>query len=190
MDTLTFYLACWGAVVATATLAWDVTKWLREGPALVFEVCPFFITEDDDDDRSEVWAPKLDVTITNRGDRSCSLSGVALDFYAKRWHKWMGYSPAYSYIDGMLGTKEGGPVVLDVGRELHFAAGTWAIRKWGAPAALYVSLMHSHGRPLTRFVGLMMKDPFDHDLEVALVDAAEREYLERERGRRATHSSS
>ena len=65
-------------MVATVVLAWDVYKWLTQGPKLTMQVSGNMIVIGDPVREGKKW---VSVTISNIGDRPTTLKGIGLKYY-------------------------------------------------------------------------------------------------------------
>lgn len=93
----TFWIAIYGAVLATAALGVDVVKWLRSGARIRIsgQVNTYYSDSEPlevEDDSHEGFGPVrlkpwIQVEITNVGDRSTTILDVGA-FYEKPVHRW------------------------------------------------------------------------------------------------------
>lgn len=83
--TLTDLLAVWGAFIATLVLIWDIFKWKRSGPQIVFEALPNMMV---------LGVPTLSkdktyiiAKATNKGDRTTTITNLGVRYYSNRFCK-------------------------------------------------------------------------------------------------------
>jgi hypothetical protein len=80
--TSTEIAAWWGAIVASFVLAWDIYKWLRDGPRLKMRISPNMEIWGDPLREGKTW---VSITVTNIGNRPTTIKGVGMEFY-KNWY--------------------------------------------------------------------------------------------------------
>src|SRR5947209_8348725 len=97
---LTIMMAVYGAVVATAVLAWDVYKWKTSGrPKLSAAATGNFVILDEVKRVGKERATNhVSVKVSNVGDKDTTLHIVALQYYAKRPRWWRKQKPDYYLI--------------------------------------------------------------------------------------------
>ena len=76
--SLTDMAAWWGAVIATAIFIWDIIKWIKSGPKIVFTVWPNQIVMGDPVREGKTY---INANVINRGTQPSTLRNLGLFFY-------------------------------------------------------------------------------------------------------------
>lgn len=119
--------AWWGAVIATAVLAWDIFKWLRSGVRLKIRAIPNMQVAGDASGKNLVF-----VEAVNRGDKSTTITHCAIYEFASTFNRLRGKRKAQGlvpYPDGPALPYELAPgqrwsaTVAQAGLLAHFSGG-------------------------------------------------------------------
>lgn len=88
MDTVTIFIAWWGAILATAVFVWDVYKWRKSGrPRLVITANGNLI-EASRGLNPPIKTTYISVKVTNVGDKATTLQLITFRFYKTSPRKW------------------------------------------------------------------------------------------------------
>ena len=82
--SLTDVAAWWGAVVATAIFIWDVIKWIKSGPRIVFTASANMLIIGDPIREGKTY---VSVKATNIGTQATTLSNLGMLFYKSKWNR-------------------------------------------------------------------------------------------------------
>ena len=79
-------VAIYAAIVATAILIWDITKWLRSGPRIKLHALPNMKTINDPDPRREGKTYVI-VNVTNCGSSPTTITHLTLAHFKSQWDR-------------------------------------------------------------------------------------------------------
>src|SRR4051812_48329334 len=84
MNSVTTFIAWWGAIISTAVLAWDVYKWRKTGhPKLVVRA-----NGNLQDAHSNNPQKYIAIKVTNVGDKPTTLALITFRYYKSKPRKW------------------------------------------------------------------------------------------------------
>jgi hypothetical protein len=143
----TAVVAWWGAVLSTIVFIWDIYKYRKAGPRLRFEVHAGMILVPSPDKREFISS-----TVTNYGDRSTTLTNIAIFYFENRWSiAHFRNRPTRAAVAYDLNTHQQFPWELKAGNVwMGRTEQTPELMKWGEAGVLYFDLYHSHSKKRIR----------------------------------------
>lgn len=84
MNDFTTLLAWWGAIIATAVLAWDIYKWRKTGRPKLFVRANGNLQDADSQDPRKYFA----ITVTNIGDKPTTIVLITFRYLRSKFRRW------------------------------------------------------------------------------------------------------
>lgn len=148
LDAWSFWIAIYGAVVATLVLVWDVAKWTRQGPRIRWSVTPNMrVIGDPTRSENELF---VSIVATNIGDRATTISNLGGEWY-RTWRARLRRRSYQGFVVNSPSVAHPLPHLLQPGAVWQGLVSQEGIADRPGRGALFMNLYVSHReRPISR----------------------------------------